>query len=232
MNRVHSRQRGMSLVEAIVAIGLFGLGLLGLNALLIGTMKTSEFASDLATARFLASHRLEQIKSSRYVDGNRDAYRNPSDICTDIDEIKVTVFPAENYGEIDLLNGTKFTYETCSSTPDIKKTGYKFVRSDYPAGAQGNLDYYNNHAQYNRFRREVYILDSRNYTNAIENVTLDGPDPTGLDSIVVDQVTPTAANPATNYVKYVLVRVKWEDSLGNTHHVTLSTEKAFYIPSF
>jgi prepilin-type N-terminal cleavage/methylation domain-containing protein len=223
---------GFSLVEVLVAIALFSVALLGLNAMLVATLRASEFSRDLARARFLAAHRLEQIKNARYMDGNRDAYRNPADVCTDIDEIRGAVFFDEDYGEVDLLNGTQFSYRACAATPDIKRTGVRITRTDYPSGAQGDHDYEVNHAQYDRFRREVYIVDSLAFTDHIRTVSLDGPNPDARDNVIVDTVTPTANQPATNYVKHVLVRVKWRDSNGAPHHVTLSTEKAFYIPAF
>ena len=105
-------EAGLSLVETVVALGVFGISLLGLNLMLVTTLRTSEFSRDLAKARFLAAHRLEQVKSSRYQDGNRDAYRSAADPCTDIDEVTATNFFDEDYGEVDLLNGSRFTFES------------------------------------------------------------------------------------------------------------------------
>ena len=48
-----------------------------------------------------------------------DAYRDPSDPCTDIDEVNSTVFPDEDYGNVDLLNGSRFNYLACATTPDL-----------------------------------------------------------------------------------------------------------------
>lgn len=231
MNSTRS-ERGVSLAEAVVALGVFGIALLGLNAMMMQTLKTAEFSKNLATARFLASHRLEQIKSSRYQDGDRDGYRNPSDNCTDIDEIHTGAFPDEDYGQVDLRNGTVFTFESCAANPDIKKAGKLHSRSDYAAGAQGEADYYLNHARYADFRREVYIVDSLDYTGTVTNVELGPPSPDSRDALNVTEISPTTANPKTNYIKYVLVRVKWKGKDGGVHHVTLSTEKAFYIPSY
>ncbi|GEM_PF-5448213 len=224
-------QRGVSLAEAVVAIGIFGIALLALNTMLISTVRMSEMTKDLTAARFLASHRLEQIMNARYQDGDRDAWRNPSDPCTDIDEVTAAVFPDEDYGEVDILNGTKFTFENCAAVPDIKSAGVKFTRADYPSNAQGDYDYYVNHEQYSKFRREVYIIDSADYSDAIDNVYLQGLSRNSKDSVVVETSTPTSDNPATNYVRYILVRVKWKDSQGEMHHVTYSTEKVFYIPA-
>ncbi|MBP7149652.1 MAG: hypothetical protein KBD01_19160 [Acidobacteria bacterium] len=224
-------ERGATLAEAIVAVGVFGLALLGLNGLLIGTIRTSELARDFTRARFLAAHRLEQIKNARYQDGNRDAFRDASDPCTDIDEVTQTVYPDEGYGAVDLMNGTRFTFRACAATPDIKQTPQHYTRSSYPATAQGNHDYQVNHGQYSRFRREVYIVDSLDYANTLRNVSLDGPNPDARDNLVLDLVSPSTTWPKTNFVKYVLVRVKWKDSHGQAHHVTLTSEKAFYIPA-
>ena len=225
-------QRGMTLVESLAAVAVFGIALLGLNTLLISTIRTSEFAKAHATARFLASHRIEAIKNARYQDGNRDAWNDTSAPCTDIDEITSANFPDEDYGAIDLRNGSTFSFRTCANMPNIKNGATSFTRADYPNTAQGNHDFWVNHGQYARFRREVYIINSANYTNAIRNVTLDGLSANTRDTVVVDQVTPSATNPATNYIKYVIVRVKWKDSHDNPHEVTLTTEKAFYIPAF
>ena len=223
---------GVTLAEALVAVGIFGIALLGLNMLLISTIKTSQFTKDYATARFLAGHRLEQIKNSRYQDGDRDAYRDPSDPCTDIDEITTTIFPDEDYGDVDLLNGTRFNYRACANVPDIKLSPILVTAATYSAGQQGKHDFAVNSAQYGRFRREVYIVDSADYAQAITNVHLGPANPDSRDSVIVDTTAPTADQPASRYVKYVLVRVKWKDLHGQLHHVTLSSEKAFYIPSF
>ncbi len=227
-----SSDAGVTLAEALVAVGIFGIALLGLNMLLISTLRTSQFTKDYGTARFLAGHRLEQIKNSRYQDGDRDAYRDPTDPCTDIDEITTTVFTDENYGQVDLLNGTRFNYRNCANVPDIKLSPIPVTLATYPAGNQGKLDYAVNAGQYKRFRREVYIVDSADYAQAITNVRLGPASPDSRDSVTVETTTPTADQPASRYVKYVLVRVKWKDLNGQLHHVTLSTEKAFYIPSF
>ena len=225
-------ESGVTLAEALVAVGIFGIALLGLNMLLISTIKTSQFTKDYATARFLAGHRLEQIKNSRYQDGDRDAYRDPSDPCTDIDEITTSIFPDEDYGDVDLLNGTRFNYRSCANVPDIKLSPILVTAATYSAGQQGEHDFAVNSAQYGRFRREVYIVDSADYAQAIRNVRLGPANPDARDSVIVDTTSPTADQPASRYVKYVIVRVKWKDLNGKLHHVTLSSEKAFYIPSF
>lgn len=230
-NRLGS-ESGVTLVEALVAVGIFGIALLGLNTLLISTIKTSQFTKDYANARFLAGHRLEQIKNSRYQDGDRDAYRDPSDPCTDIDEVTTSIFPDEDYGEVDLLNGTRFNYRTCANVPDIKLSSILVTAATYSAGQQGKHDFAVNSAQYGRFRREVYVVDSADYAQAITNVRLGPANPDARDSVIVDTTAPTADQPASRYVKYVIVRVKWKDLNGKLHHVTLSSEKAFYIPSF
>jgi type II secretory pathway pseudopilin PulG len=225
-------ERGVTLVESLIAVGILGLAMLSLSTMLFTTVKISNMAKDHATARFLAAQRIEQIKNARYLDGDRDAWKDPSDPCTDIDEILQTNFPDEDYGSVDLKNGTAYSFRSCAATPDIKNGAVLFDRSDYPNTDQGRHDYAVNHSQYDRFRREVYIVDSADYSNAIENITLDGPRPNVKDNVTVHTVAPSADNPATNYIKYVLVRVKWKDHHGHVHHVTLSTEKAFYIPSF
>ncbi|MFN7964436.1 MAG: prepilin-type N-terminal cleavage/methylation domain-containing protein [Acidobacteriota bacterium] len=226
-------QQGMTLVEALVAIGIFGIALLGLNALMVGTLRTSELAKDFSTARFLASQRLEQIKNARYQDGDRDAFNDTTDPCTDIDEIKSSLWHDEDYGEVDLLNGTRWTYNTsCANVTDIKATPFKYVRATYPSTPQGDHDFQVNHDQYKRFRREVYIVDSANVTDSIVRVSLSGLSATARDTVNTETEPSSEANPATNFVKYALVRVKWKDSHGRPHHVTLSTEKAFYIPAY
>lgn len=232
-------EKGVTLVEALVAVGIFGIALLGLNMLLISTIKTSQFTKDYTTARYLASHRLEQLKNSRYQDGDRDAYRDRTDPCTDIDELVAptgstspTAFPDEDYGQVDLLNGTRFNYRACSAVPDIKETAILLTRASYPVGLQGDHDYQVNAGQYRRFRREVYVVDSADYADAITQVALGPANPDSRDNLIVSTTAPTADRPASRYVKYVLVRVKWKDLNGKLHHVTLSSEKAFYIPSF
>ena len=230
--RGRDRERGVSLAEAVVALGVFGLAMLGLNAMLIQTLRTSEFSKNLATARFLAAHRLEQIKSARYQDGDRDGFRNPSDVCTDIDEIRPAAFPDEDYGQVDLRNGTDFTFESCAAVPNIKKTGKLHTRSDYASGTQGDSDYYLNHTRFASFRREVYIVDSIDYTGTLTNVELGPANAATRDTLIATEVSPSAANPKSNYIKYVIVRVKWRGKNGGVHNVTLSTEKAFYIPAF
>lgn len=225
-------ERGSSLIEVVVSVGVFGIALLGLNGMLITTIRTSEMARDVSAARFLAEQRLDQIKRMRYQDGNRDAWLDTSDPCTDIDEVIAANFPDENYGAVDLLNGTRFTYRNCSAVRDIKSAGTLVARSDYPSTAQGNQDYQNNHEQYRRFRREVYIYSTASQTTrSVTNVRLDGPRADARDNLVVDTVTPDDQHPRSNYIKYILVRVKWRDGHGALHHVTLSTEKAFVVPA-
>lgn len=227
-----AQERGFTLVEALVAMGILGIALVSLSSMLFTTIKMSSLAKDHATARFLAAQRVEQIKNARYLDGDRDAWKNASDPCTDIDEVTLTNYPDEDYGHVDLKNGTRFTYRSCAAVPDIKNGAVNITASDYPDTDQGRHDYWVNHGQYERFRREVYIIDSADYTNAINNISLDGPNPDAKDNVTVQTVAPSADNPATNYIKYVIVRVKWKDHHGHVHQVTLSTEKAFYIPSF
>ncbi len=225
-------ERGASLVEVLVALGLFAVALLGLNGMLISSMRASEQSRDIATARFLAESRLDQIKRARYQDGDRDAYLDTSDPCTDIDEIIAANWPDENYGAVDLLNGTRWNFRACSAVRDIKQSAALTTAANYGATAQGRADFLTNHGQYTKFRREVYIYDTASETTkTVTNVALDGPRATARDNLVVSKVSPTAANPRTNYIKYVLVRVKWRDSHGVTHHVTLSTEKAFVVPA-
>jgi Tfp pilus assembly protein PilV len=232
MSRNESRERGSSLVEVIVAVGLFAIALLGINGLLVSSMRASEQARDLATARFLAESRLDQIKRARYQDGDRDAYLDTSDPCTDIDEIIAANWPDENYGAVDLLNGTRWNFRSCSAVTNIKQSAVTVTAASYPGTAQGRADFQTNHDQYRKFRREVYIYDTSAATTAtVMNVTLDGPRAATRDNIVVSSVTPTADNPRTNFIKYVLVRVKWRDNHGQIHHVTLSTEKAFVVPA-
>ena len=229
---MNGNERGVTLGESLIAVGILGIAMLSLSTMLFTTVKISNMAQDHATARFLAAQRIEQIMNVRYMDGDRDAWKDPSDPCTDIDEVLAVNFPDEDYGQIDLKNGTEFSFRSCASTPDVKNGAVLLTRADYPDTDQGRHDYQVNHAQYDRFRREVYIVDSADYSNAIENISLDGPRVDAKDNVTVHTVSPSEDNPATNYIKYVLVRVKWKDHHGHVHQVTLSTEKAFYIPSF
>lgn len=230
--RAANAERGASLVEVIVAVGLFAVALLGINGMLISSMRASEQSRDIATARFLAESRLDQIKRARYQDGDRDAFLDTSDPCTDIDEIISANWPDENYGAVDLLNGTRWNFRSCSAVTNIRQSAVMTTAANYPGTAQGRADFLTNHSQYSKFRREVYIYDTASETvKTVTNVALDGPNATARDNLVISKITPTTANPRTNYIKYVLVRVKWRDSHGRTHHVTLSTEKAFVVPA-
>lgn len=239
-------ERGVSLAEAVVAVGLFGLAIMSLTALLVGTIRAAGLAEDLATARFLAAQRMDQIRAARYVDTDRDGsfydsdgdgtFTNVDRCVADVDEINTTVFFTEGYGEVDALNGTRFSRLSCDidgtmTETDIKTAGVRVDSSSYPATDQGRQDFLENHAQYNKFRREVYVYSSADQaTAAITNVTLDGPRADGLDNLVVTTATPSAPNTLqTNYVKYVFVRVKWTDSHDQLHHVTLSSEKVYGV---
>lgn len=230
-NGIEGAEAGLTLAETVVALGIFGFALLGLNVVMVSTLRTSEFARDLATARFLAEQRLEQIKAARYVDGDRDGVFDPSAPCTDIDEITSANFPDEDYGEVDLRNGLRFAYRDCAAHPDIRSAALPVSAADYPDTAQGRLDRRTMRERYARFRREVYIVDSADYDDAIRGVSLDGPAANARDHVLVDLVPPGPGHPATDFVKYVLVRVKWKDGHGKVHHVTLSTQKTFAIPA-
>ena len=232
-------ERGVSLAEAVVAVGLFGLAIMSLTALLVGTIRAAGLAEDLATARFLAAQRMDQIRAARFLDTDRDGSLNSDPCVADVDEINTAVFFTEDYGEVDTLNGTRFKQLRCDGDGDgtldtetkTKTSGIRVTRSSYPETDQGNQDFLENHAQYNRFRREVYVYSSASQPSAaITNVTLDGPRADGLDNLVVSTAAPSAPNTLqTNYAKYVFVRVKWTDSHGQLHHVTLSSEKVYGV---
>lgn len=224
-------EAGLTLAETVVALGIFGLALLGLNVMMVSSLRTSELARDLATARFLAEQRIEQIERARYEDGDGDGVFDPSAPCTDIDEVTAANFPDEGFGEIDLRNGTLFTYRDCAGRPGIRAAAVPTSASDYPDTPQGRLERWTMRDQYARFRREVHIVDSADYERPIRNVSLDGPNLAAPDNVVVDLAPPGSGVPATDFVKFVLVRVKWRDSHGKVHHVTVSTQKTFAIPA-
>ena len=114
---MNGNERGVTLVESLIAVGILGIAMLSLSTMLFTTVKISNMAQDHATARFLAAQRIEQIMNVRYMDGDRDAWKDPSDPCTDIDEVLAVNFPDEDYGQIDLKNGTEFSFRSCASTP-------------------------------------------------------------------------------------------------------------------
>ncbi len=59
---------GFTLLEVLVAIVILSLGLLGLSAMTIATIRGLAFSEDVTTATNLAQEKMEQIKNDDYAD--------------------------------------------------------------------------------------------------------------------------------------------------------------------
>jgi type II secretory pathway pseudopilin PulG len=64
-----SNQRGASLIEIMMAVGIIGIGLWALSAAIPLSAYGIQEGKQLSTATFLANQRLEQIRSARWEEG-------------------------------------------------------------------------------------------------------------------------------------------------------------------
>ena len=64
--RIRNNQRGVTLIESLIAMVLLSVGMLGLSAMTIATIKGLVFSDNQTIATTLARDRLEQIKHAGY----------------------------------------------------------------------------------------------------------------------------------------------------------------------
>jgi len=62
------RDRGFSILEVLIGMSLFMVGLLGVTALQISSLKSSSFAGNLSEATTMAASRIEEIMSWKFDD--------------------------------------------------------------------------------------------------------------------------------------------------------------------
>lgn len=65
---------GFTLPEVLIAIVVLSIGLLGLSAMTIATMRSLSFSDNLTTATTLARKKIEQIKNASYSDVDQGDY--------------------------------------------------------------------------------------------------------------------------------------------------------------
>ena len=248
-------EAGFTLIEALMAIAIVGLLMMSLNLLLAQTMFYHQYSQDMAIAEYLAQTRMEQVKNVRYQDGNRDAFFDPDSPCIDMNEVydpnnstssqpgvfSSATFTDEDFDNLDINNGTRFNFRTdCGNDIYVRQTERVIQATDYNT----DHDRWMNRERFKKFRREVYVIDTHDYDGRVVDVTLpiqqpppgaSGPNanymnPAGRDFVTVVSESATAENPATDFVLWVVVRVKWFQG-PTLRQVTLKSQKAFHIPA-
>jgi len=81
MHSFYKSNNGFTLIEVLIAITVFSVGLLGITSLTIGIIKGNKFSNNLATATTLAQDRMEEIVGAGYTSasGKDEAYGNIAD---------------------------------------------------------------------------------------------------------------------------------------------------------
>jgi type IV pilus assembly protein PilV len=72
--RIQNNSQGFTLIEALIAIVLLSVSILGLSAMTIGTIKGLVFSNNRTIATTLARDRLEQIKHAGYATAPSEPY--------------------------------------------------------------------------------------------------------------------------------------------------------------
>jgi type IV pilus assembly protein PilV len=72
--RMRNNSQGFTLIEALIAIVLLSVGLLGLSAMTIGTIRGLVFSNNKTIATTLARDKLEQIKHTGYASATSAQY--------------------------------------------------------------------------------------------------------------------------------------------------------------
>jgi prepilin-type N-terminal cleavage/methylation domain-containing protein len=78
-------REGFSLLEVLISIGIFSIGILGSSVLLINTIKGNSVSQRLSTATQIASTRIEEIMLMDYaslMDGDKDGLDGLDDATT------------------------------------------------------------------------------------------------------------------------------------------------------
>lgn len=65
-----SRKNGFSLIEAMIALVLFAVGMLAVGAMQIGSIKGNSFSQGLTQATVLSQQKLEELKNMPFNDSN------------------------------------------------------------------------------------------------------------------------------------------------------------------
>ena len=66
MRRLHKNNSGFTLLEILIAITVFSVGLLGMASMTVGIIKGNKFSNDLTTATTLAQNQMEYIIRDGY----------------------------------------------------------------------------------------------------------------------------------------------------------------------
>jgi type IV pilus assembly protein PilV len=72
--RIQHHSRGFTLIESLIAIVLLSIGILGLSAMTISTIRGLTFSDKQTIATTLARDRLEQIKHAGYANATSAQY--------------------------------------------------------------------------------------------------------------------------------------------------------------
>ena len=67
---VLSRKNGFSLIEVLIALVLFAVGMLGVGAMQIGSIKGNSFSQEVTQATVLSQERLEELRKMDFDDSN------------------------------------------------------------------------------------------------------------------------------------------------------------------
>jgi prepilin-type N-terminal cleavage/methylation domain-containing protein len=65
-----SRKNGFSLIEVLIALVLFAVGMLGVGAMQIGSIKGNSFSQEVTQATVLSQEKLEELKKMPFDDSN------------------------------------------------------------------------------------------------------------------------------------------------------------------
>jgi type IV pilus modification protein PilV len=95
-----SNQKGFSLIEILIAITVFAIGILAVAGMQITAIKGNSFANDLTKATTLAQDRMEKLISLPYIDlEDANATEGRYNISCNID----TDYPINNTKEIRVI---------------------------------------------------------------------------------------------------------------------------------
>ncbi len=72
--RTMQSRGGFTLLEVLIAVVILSLGLLGLSAMTIATIRGQAFSEKMTTATNLAQEKMEEIKSSDYTNITQASY--------------------------------------------------------------------------------------------------------------------------------------------------------------
>jgi prepilin-type N-terminal cleavage/methylation domain-containing protein len=70
VGNVISSKNGFSLIEVLIALVLFAVGVLGIGAMQIGSIKGNSFSQEVTQATVLSQEKLEELKKMPFDDSN------------------------------------------------------------------------------------------------------------------------------------------------------------------